>query len=244
MSTAIDLVSPLPASPSTADLGRWLRRGWTLLRAAPLRGCLLALSPILLEALAQAVPVAGIALSKLLVPLASAWVLALLHQRATCGQWRVRDAGRQWWRRLPALAMLAVAMAALVFGFQMLVLMAIAGADQAWAVAVGDVGAVRLDRWQVAGMLVSGMLPALVLLFVPGQVLFSGRSVTAAFGDGMRALVRYRVPALGLVASAAPVLALVVWWPPVLVLYLPLWLYVSYAAWKDVFARPGRDRVG
>lgn len=240
------LISPIgqEARPSLADLSRWLRRGWALFRAAPVRGCLLALLPIVFEALIQAIPVAGILLSKLLVPLASTWVLALLHRRATSGSWRMRSATERWRQRLPALLRLAVVLSVVVFGFQMLVLAALAGTEQAMAVTLREFGALQLSRWQVAGMLVSGLLPAIVLMFVPGQVLFSGRSVVQAFSESVCALVRYRVSVLALAALTAAVLASVAWMPVVLLLYLPFGLYVGYAAWEDVFTRGAVDGAG
>lgn len=229
--------------PSLSDLRRWLRRAWTLFRAAPVRGYGLALLPLILEVLIQAIPVAGIVLSKVLVPLASAWVLALLYQRATLGQWRVRAAGARWRQRLPALLQLALALAVLVFGFQMLVLAALAGPEQAAAVALRDIGALQLSRWQITGMLVSGLVPAALVIFVPGQVLLGGRSLTAAFGDSVRALVRFRVPLACLLAVTGLLLASAAWMPLVLLVYLPFGMYVGYAAWEDLFAHGAMDRA-
>lgn len=58
----------LPASRAAL----WLRDAWRVYRRAPVRILLLSLLPIAFEALCQAVPGAGVLLSKALTPLVSA----------------------------------------------------------------------------------------------------------------------------------------------------------------------------
>ena len=242
MSTMAVSIRPIPPVPVSADFRHWLARAWSLYRAAPFTGWLLAMLPMIGELVLQlAVPVAGTLLSKVLVPLLGGWALVLVHRRATTGAYGVRAGSVAWTGRIPALLVLALASAVLVFGFQMLVLALIAGADQARAAALQDMDALDLSRWQVAGMLASGLLPSLLLLFAPAQVLLGGRSAPAAAADSLRAVVRWRVPLLPFAGMAVVLLLAVVWMPLVLLVLPVVFLYAGYAAWECVFGAAACD---
>lgn len=214
---------------------RWISRAWALFRGTPVSGWLLAMFPLACELVIQlGVPVAGTVLSKVLVPLAGAWALALVHRRATRHAYQVRVATMAWARRIPALLLLAAFTAVLVFGLQMLVLASIAGTGQARAAAVQDMHLLDLARWQVAVMLVSGVLPSLALLFAQAQVLLGGMGARPAIVHSLRTAVRWRLPLLPIAGIAAALLLAAAWMPLVLLVLPVVFLYLGYAAWEDV----------
>ncbi len=242
----IDRIEPaaLPASLREGPrLLSWLRSAWRLFRAAPLSGLALSVLPILVEAALQAIPVAGMGVSKLLTPLAGMWVLAALHQRATTGAFAPRIASRRWAARLPSLLAVAAVSVPLVFGFQLLVVGLIADFEQARAVLMLDVTSLALSRPQMAWMLASGVLPAMLLAFVPAQAVLAGRGLTDSLRDSLAATWRLRAPMLGMAAISVATLASLPWAPWLLLVYLPFGLYAGYAMWADAFGAvaPGRD---
>src|SRR5690606_15037844 len=102
---------------------------WRLFRRAPGRLALLSLLPIVVQALIQVVPGTGIVLSKLLTPLAGAWVLALIHHKSRDDAFAPARAGWLLLSRLAPLLLVSL-LAAGVFMFQLLVTMTLGGADQ------------------------------------------------------------------------------------------------------------------
>jgi hypothetical protein len=222
-------------------LGAWLRDGWRLFRATPLRGIGLALLPMAVEGLLQLVPVVGMVASKLATPLAGMWVLSVLHQRAITGAFAPRIATRRWTVRLPVLLSVS-ALSSLVFGVQLLVVVMLAGVDQAKALLVMDLASLRLSRLQMAWMLASGVVPATLLFFVPAQATLSGRGLADGLRDSLAAAWTLRRPMLGMAALSVAALMLLPWQPWLLLAYLPVSLYVGYAAWADTFGEPVSSR--
>ena len=72
---------------------QWLLQSLRMFRHAPLRFYLLPWLPIALEAAIQTVPVIGVVLTKLLVPLCSAWVLWMGDHKLRTGRYRSVFAG-------------------------------------------------------------------------------------------------------------------------------------------------------
>lgn len=228
-----------PCRQETSDIaaGRlwsWGKYAWCLFRSAPLRSMGLALLPIILEAIVQLIPAAGIVLSKLLAPLMASWVLAMVHQRASMGIFAPKHAGRLWLARLRQLLLLSLVSAG-VFAFQLVAGLLIAGQDQTIALASGNVASLHLSRIQMASILVSGLVPATLLAFASPLVLLSGLSVGYAMRESVFAVLRYWRPMLAYALASAVLLAGMLWQVWVLLFYLPIALYVGYAAYRDIF---------
>ena len=79
------------ASPSSTPALTWLGAAFRLWLRAPLRLSAVAFAPVLLEALVQLVPFAGVVASKLAVTLASGWALLVVHAIARSGAAAPRD---------------------------------------------------------------------------------------------------------------------------------------------------------
>lgn len=212
----------------------WLVAGLRLLRRAPLAVFALSVSPIVVEALLQTVPTAGVVVSKLLTPFAMAWALAMLDAKARHGVFDTRSTSRRWAARLPALSRVAL-LAAAVFVFQLALTALIAGPAQAGALAMGQLDVLELSRVQLAAIFVSGMLVSTPLMFVMPRVLLDGIGITAAIRESIAAVWRHRRPVAVLTVSSAALVASVLWWPWVLLVVLPLVFCVGYAAYRDVF---------
>ncbi|HSM09984.1 MAG TPA: hypothetical protein VK827_00235, partial [Lysobacter sp.] len=172
----MDVAARLTLAPSHSPVQTfigWMLGAWRLFRSAPAGIFTLSLLPILLESALQAVPDAGIASSKLLTPLASAWVLAMLDSRARTGRFAPAQAGRLWLARLPQLLLVSLLLVG-VFAFQLLVAAAIGDGAHALRLAVGDFSALGLSRSQLAIVLASGVVPGSLLMFVGPRVLLDG----------------------------------------------------------------------
>lgn len=229
------LAAPLSSSPvPTARAGLWLREGWRLFRHAPVRITLLSITPVLFEALCQALPGAGILLSKLLTPCVSVLALLMLDQRIRYGAFAPSRAFAVWRTRLRALPGLGLA-CLVVFGFQVALAATLAGHAQALALALGDMQSLAMSRPQMALVLASGMLPGLALLYVIPRVALDGVGIRAALGDNARMLMLTWRPALLLSLATALLVGGLLWQPWLLAILLPGGLVVGYAMYRDVF---------
>lgn len=238
----MDVAVPFAAGhtrPAGRILSIWLVDAWRLFRRAPVRIFLLSLLPIVAEGLIQLTPGIGIVASKLLTPLASAWVLALIDNKARGAAFAPASAGRRWLSRLPLLLWVALLSAA-VFAFQLLVAAALGGFDQALALALGDVANLRLGRGELAVVLGSGMLPAALLMFVMPRVLLDGVDVGPALVESMRCAIRYWRPVAIVTLVAMGLVAGMLWWLPLLLVLLPFSLLIGYTSYRDVFDRSRR----
>lgn len=222
--------------PATRILSTWLIDAWLLFRAAPWRLLLLSLFPIFVEGLIQLVPLAGIALSKMLTPLASAWVLVLLDNKARSDRFAVAAAGRLWSSRLASLLPVSLVCAG-VFVFQLGVAAAFAGSGQAFALASGDIG--NLGRTAIGLILASGMLLAALLLFLMPRVLLDGVGFAQGLRDSLRGVARYWRPVALLAALNVVSIVAAVWFPPLLLILLPFGMLSGYTSYRDVFHRAG-----
>lgn len=229
-------LAPLPASawPARRFL-HWCALAWGMFRKAPLRLMGLCLLPMLVELVLQvSIPVAGIVLSKLLVPMVSVWLLLAIDQRVRGGRFAMGRAAARTLRLRGTLVQVAL-LSASVFGFQMLVAGALAGPAAALGMVVLDPAALaQVTRAQLACVLASGLLPAMLLFFtIPRMVLDrlalgeALRENSAMLGHGWRPLLVYLLVSLALVAGF-------VYQPLLLVVVMPLG-YVGYWAYRDSF---------
>lgn len=224
------------ARPATGVLSTWLADAWCLFRRAPLRIFLLSLLPLIVEALIQLVPEFGVVASKLLTPLASAWVLALVHCRARDGIFAPARASSVWVSRLVPLLAVALASAS-VFAFQSLVATALGGVEQAFALASGDFGKLGFSRFELAVVLASGMLPGSLLMFLMPRVLLDGVGVGRALGESASCVLRYWRPVAMFSLLVAGMAAGSLWLPVVLLVFVPLFTLIGYSSYRDVFDR-------
>lgn len=215
-------------------VGRWCVLGWRVFRQAPVRIWLLALVPILFEALMQLMPTVGIGLSKLLTPAVSAWVLIMLDCRVRGHGFAPGAAGRKAvvrWRQVAGLALAGVA----VFAVQLSTTALVGGQAQAIALASGDIAGMGYSKAGMAGILASGMIPMLLLFFVAPRMMLDGLRLGPAIAENARLLLRCWRPVLLYSAMMAVVLAGLLWLPLMLLLLLPAGLCIAYAAYRDIF---------
>ncbi|WP_312708918.1 hypothetical protein [Stenotrophomonas sp.] len=236
---ATDIAGTAPPSRSwpARRLLHWLVLTARMLRRAPLRLFLLALLPMLVEiALQLVVPIAGVVLSKLVVPLVSMWALLMLDRFVRGGSFAPLQEGRRLCAS-PATAIMLALVSALVFASQVAMAGVLAGPAAAGAFVLGDSAmlATTVTRLQIALVLASGLPLGMLLLTTMPRALLDGRPVLAALRDnlgllrdGWRPLVAY------LLLNAALLVAL----PFLPWLLLPLLLlgYVSYWVYRDGFA--------
>lgn len=223
-------------------VGCWLRDAWRMFRRAPVRLYALAALPMLVEIILQVGwPVAGVVLSKLVVPVFSAWALLMAHGVLSVNRAAPGAALRALWtirRSLPGLVLLSVS----VFVFQCGVMLLMGGAAGAMALVTMDAAGVgALTRQAVAISLASGALPAIALLFFAGtRIVLDGVSVPAAVRENLQLLWRNPAALLVWMAANTGLLLALVYQPWLLLPMLPMGL-VAYAAWRDVFC-DGRGR--
>lgn len=215
-------------------VGRWCALGWRIFRAAPVWIWLLALIPILFEALVQLMPTAGTGVSKLLTPAISAWVLVMLDCRArgsvfAPGAAACKTAAR--WRQVAGLALASLA----VFAVQLSTAALLGSQAQAIALATGDIAGMAYSQIEMACILASGMIPMLFLFFVGPRMMLDGLRLGPAIVENARLLLRCWRPMVLYSASMAMILAGLLWMPLLLLLLLPAGLCIGYAAYRDVF---------
>lgn len=221
-------------------LAAWMRGTWCLFRLAPLAIFALSVFPIAVEAALQVVPHAGIVLSKLLTPLASAWVLVMLDKKARTGSFTPLQAARLWWARLPRIVLASVLLAG-VFAFQLLAAAVLGGGEQALALALGNMDELTLSRVQLAAMLASGMLPGSLLMFVGPRVVLDGLGVWPAIGESLQLVGHYWRPVAVFAVASALLVASLLWMPLVLLVFLPFATCAGYAVYRDVFDRAASE---
>ncbi|MGY0560413.1 MULTISPECIES: hypothetical protein [unclassified Luteimonas] len=216
-------------------VGAWWKQGWRIYRVAPLRLLVLALLPVLFEALVQLTPAAGMVLSKLLTPAVSAWVLVMLDHKVRHHRFSPRITGWQTalrWRQVAGLALASLA----VFGLQASVAALIGNQTQAIALVMGDVAGITFSRAQMACILASGMGLMLFLFFVGPRMVLDGMRLWPAIKENARLLKRCWQPMVLHSLVMAMMLAGLVWMPLLLLVLLPAGLCIGYAAYRDVFA--------
>lgn len=215
-------------------VGAWCAQGWRIYREAPVRILLLALAPIVLEALVQLTPSAGIVLSKLLTPAASAWVLVMLDYKLRRHRFSPGITGWQTvlrWRQVAGLALANL----VVFSVQVAMAALIGSPAQAVALAAGDMAGIGFSQVGLAGILASGAAPMLFLFFVGPRMILDGLRLWPAVVENARLLRRCWQPMVFYSLVMALMLAGLTWMPLLLLVFLPAGLCIGYAAYRDVF---------
>ena len=238
-SESLSLAASLPASRAF----RWCMDGLRLWRRAPITLFLLCVAQLVVEALLQLIPWAGVTLSKLMVPMLVMGILRGLDELAQ-GQrlrWSSPLDCLRGKRFLPTLG-LAALWGFTVFGVQQLSAWLIYGWPAVDAVWLGHAAAHRelmgLPFTRV--LLLPGVLPGVLLMLAPCLFLSRGLTPWRAICESVRTVLHYPRPfALFLLLNLA-VFALVfsTHWAFVLVLvYVPWSTACTYAVWHDLSSR-------
>lgn len=190
------MAAVLECSTDTAPVSRvayWCLEGLRLWRRYPLRLFLLSLAPMVLEALLQLVPFAGVALSKVFPLLLSIGVLQGLVDAGSTGQLRWSSPFRSWqhsyrWRALG----LALLCGPLVFGVQQLVVAAIYGWPAVDAALLGHISAHPefANRTFACLLILPGVPVAIALGLAPMFVMFRNATPWQAVRRSITAVLR------------------------------------------------------
>jgi hypothetical protein len=229
-------------SPRQALL--WWILGLRLWRRAPLRLALLCLSPLVVEAVLQIIPIAGIVLSKVVVPLLSFGVFVVLDRVWRSGMVSLRGFLWSFRREHFWIALQAALVLMAVFALQVLMAYAVYGYAAVDAMVFGRIAAHRelLNRTFALVMILPGMVPAILLMFLMPLVVFDGVRPLRAAGMSVRLWVSS--PSSFLVTCAVSSLLLgasLTWGYGLPMLFVAPWAsMMGYAAYRDVFpiARP------
>lgn len=240
MSTVTENLSVGRSIPASRGL-RWCVDGLRLWRRAPFKLFFLCLAQLLVElALQIGIPLAGVTLSKLVVPMLLMGILLGLHELAEGGRmrWSCLFSGFRCGRFLSVLG-LAVIWGLGVFAIQQAVVWLVydwPAIDVVWlghAMAHRELMTPMFQRL----LLTPGVLPMVLLLLAPGLLLFDGRSPWRAAGESIRTVLRHWVPCTVflLVLTALFLLMTLTTWTGVLVLFLiPWYLACMHVVWKDL----------
>ncbi|MCX2920387.1 hypothetical protein ORK51_09420 [Stenotrophomonas rhizophila] len=220
---------------SVHRLWHWFAAAWQMYRHAPLRWFGLALVPMAVELVLQlSIPVAGVVLSKLVVPIASVWCLIVIDQRVRNGRFGLRQGVARMCQLRGRLLQVAL-LASGVFAFQMAVVWMWVGPSVALGMATADPAVVtQLTRLHLAAVFAAGTLPGVLLFFTIPRVVLDRVGVAEALRENVRLLgAAWRPIALYLGLSMLLV-GSVVFQPWVLLPLLQLG-YVGYWAYRDAF---------
>ena len=247
MSSVPAATSPtLPSSISRLCL--WCRDGLRLWWRAPFMLIVLGFCCLLVEALLQQIPWAGVLISKVVVPMCVAGIWLGLDEVQHGSRLRFSSLWAGWRHpRWIALWVLSGLIGLLVSGFQLAGGWMVYGHDVLDAVAFGHAAAhpALLTRNFEYVLLLPGELPAALLLLATPLFLFRRASITGAIRGSIRIVLAAPLAfgLLMLLGTALLALCLVNGWALLLlVLLLTPWSNaVGYAAWNDVAAWPDPD---
>ena len=209
----------------------WYREAMRLWRRGPGVFALLAVAVIGAEVVLSLIPLVGMLVAELVLPLVACGMLYASLAADRGDQPRVAH--------LIAIlgaspeALLAVIAAGLVvFGSEAVVAYALGGVNLLEPMGRDT----TLDSSIVLAIYVAGIAMSLPVMFVPFAALFDGTGTAEAFAESWQGFARNLAPMLlyGVLSLALLVLG----WATYgigLVLALPWWAASSYAAWKDVF---------
>jgi hypothetical protein len=237
------MAAVLECSTDTAPVRRvthWCLEGLRLWRRYPLRLFLLSLAPMVLEALLQLIPFAGVVLSKVFPLLLSIGVVQGLVEAVSTGKLRWSSPFRTWqhsyrWRALG----LALLCGPLVFGVQQLGVAAIYGWPAVDAVLLGHVQAHPefANRAFACLLILPGVPVAIGLGLAPMFVMFRNATPWRAVQRSLATLLRTPA-AFSLYAGIQLLLtACMLLVPFGLLLLLPLlpWMTACwYVIWTDL----------
>jgi hypothetical protein len=218
----------------------WWRAGLALLARAPGRVAAWSLFPLAVEVLLQLVPVIGIVASKLLTPVASA-VTFLALDRIVRGQPAPPDALAAGLRRIGTGNLLGLALIGVAIYVLQLVVAYLAYGDAAIDLALlgrtAGHEALLADRGFLVLLVLVGLVPGVLLLFVTPLVVLGGRttpravslSAGAMLASPGAAAVTFALTALLIGTAIASGFGLV------LLVLVPLLTAVYFAAYRDAF---------
>jgi hypothetical protein len=242
MSSVIESVPAAPSASAFVRAMHWSIQGLRWWRRTPWMLLLLCLIQLLVESLLQMIPWAGMALSKLVVPLLMMGILLGLDDVAQGRRLRLASlfGCLHRGRFLPALS-LAVLWGFTVFGFQQLCACLVYGWPALDAVLFGHMAAhPELAGLQfVRTLILPGLLPLTLLMLAPFLLLFKGESPWQALIGSVRLVLAnagsfawfalLNILLFGLLFASG--------WTMVLVLLLGPWsTAASYAVWRDIGA--------
>lgn len=220
----------------------WWRLALGLIAKAPASMMLLPFLPLAGELLLQRLPGAGVPLSKLTIPVLTAWVVLMIDNKVRLGITQPARALTRLRDRPSSMLGLAL-LGVLVFALQCLTAWLLSDADTVLALVTGRFDAIDLDRAQLGLVLASGALPSFFLFFVTPRVALAGRSAPMAVLDNLVRLSTWWRPALLTMAVVTAALAALPWQPWLLLVLAPVGCVVGYVAYRDAFD-PGIGRVG
>lgn len=238
-----------PTAPSSMSrLGRWCRDGLRLWRRAPFMLIALGFCCLMVEALLQQIPWAGVLISKVVVPMCVAGIWLGLDELQRGGRMRFSSLWAGWRHpRWIPLWVLSGLTGLLVSAFQFAGGWMVYGHDVVDAVVFGNAAAhpALLTRSFEYVLVLPGELPATLLLLATPLFLFRGASIAAAIRGSIRIVLAapFAFGLLMLLGTALLALCLVNGWALfLLVLVLMPWSNaVGYAAWNDVATHPYPD---
>lgn len=227
------------AVPASRGL-RWSIDGLRLWRRAPLKLFLLCLVPLLIEGLLQLIPLIGMTLSKLVVPILLMGVLLGLDELAQGRRlrWSCLLAGLRHRHFLSVLA-LAAMWGLGVFAVQQAAVWAVYGwpaVDAVWLGRGMDHPALMTLQFQRT-LLLPGLLPSVLLMLAPGLFLFAGCSPWQAVRGSACAAWRFAAPfgVFLLISIALFALMLTASWTFALALLFGPWgTACMYTVWRDL----------
>jgi len=209
----------------------WYREAMRLWQRGPATFAVLALLVLVAELALTLVPVVGVILTQLALPILACGMLYASLAADRGDQPRVAHAVAVF--AAPFRAWVAVVASGLVvFAAEAVAAYLLAGVDMLQPLAAET----SLSAAQLLAVYIVGVAVSLPFTFVPFSVLFDGAGMADAFAESWNAFARNPVPlllygvlSLGLLAFGWATYSLG------LLLALPWWAASSYAAWKDVF---------
>lgn len=242
MSSAIESVPVASSTSAFTRALRWSVDGLRWWRRAPWMLLLLCLIQLLVETLLQLIPWAGVALSKLVVPMLVMGILLGLEDVAQGGRLRLAClfGCMRRGRFLPALG-LAALWGFTVTGFQQLCACLAYGWPALDAVLFGhmtahpELASLRFERI----LIIPGLLPLTLLMLAPFLLLFRGASPWQAIVGSVRLVLSNAGPFTWFLLLNILLFALLFAssWTQLLVLLLGPWsTAASYAVWRDISA--------
>lgn len=230
--------SPLAASaarmPRAVPIGHvfgWFEQAMRLFKRAPWTWCALGFITVVAELLLNEIPMLGVALAKVIVPVLECGMLigAVAVDRGAPLKIRVAVAA---FAAPPAALAAIIVSALLIFAAEALVAWSLAGVNL-----LDAGGDVDFSATQFILVLAAGTAASLPMTFVPFAALFDEAGFATAFASSARALARNVAPLL-VFAVLALVLVLIglLAYGVGLIAIFPLINAASYAAWKDIYA--------
>ncbi|MGH6624817.1 MAG: hypothetical protein ACREBN_12625 [Burkholderiaceae bacterium] len=225
---------------SARRAAHWWIDGLRFWRRAPLRLALVSLLPLVAESLAQAIPLIGVPLSKLLVPLISAAVYVALddlHAGRTVSQQAMWSALRRTgWRQLLLLAALMMS----IYATQLAAGFMVYGEPAIEVALLGNLEPHRelFDTRFVLTLVLPGLVPATLLMFALPLVVLGGMpAVRACSVSVARMVLSPAAWAVTFVITAGLFTLSLIWGKGLLLLLLLPWASATgYVAYRDAFA--------